>query len=108
MRQLMGFGLVIAFIAVSAWGIVHEFKKEEPPADAVAFTFATGRLESAADRLEQTHAYLGSYTGIDRDLFVGMDVAWASADEYCLQIAREGAWYHLAGPRGVAARGACT
>lgn len=100
--------MVIAFIAVSAWGIVHEFKKEAPPADTATFTFASNRLESAAKRLEQTHEYLGSYTGIDRDLFVGMDIALASEDRYCLQVAYEGGWYHLAGPHGVAARGACT
>jgi hypothetical protein len=107
MRQIMGFGMVLSFLALSAWGIVHEFKREKPPADAAAFTFATNRLESAAERLEQTHEYLGSYNGIDRDLFVGMDIAYASEDRYCLQIAREGAWYHLTGPNGVAMRGGC-
>lgn len=108
MRQVLGFLGVIAFILVCAWGIVHEFKREPPPADEVAFSYASDRLESAAGRLEQTHDYLGSYVGVDRDLFVGLDIAWANEDRYCLQLAREGGWYHLAGPDGEPARGACT
>jgi hypothetical protein len=107
MRQLMGFGLVIAAITVSAWGFVHELNREKAPPDARAFSYASVRLESASERLAQMHGILGSYVGIDRDLFVGMTIAYTRDDSYCLQLMREGHVYHRGGPGGSTQRGPC-
>jgi hypothetical protein len=108
MRQVLGFMTLLVAALACAWGIVHELKRDHAPNDAAAFTYARGQLGAASVRLEQMHDILGSYVGVDRDLFVGMTIAYTRPDTYCIQLMREGGWYHVTGPRGEPDRGACT
>ena len=107
MRQLISTLLLVGVLAASGWGWWNHRAQAGGPTDVAEYRYSDARLEAAADRLEQMHAYLGTYTGIDRDLFVGMTIASATEDAYCVQLMREGAWYHRKGPRGTTARGAC-
>jgi hypothetical protein len=99
--------MVLGALGLSAWGILREVNREQALPDAKAFTYAAYHLNAASERLAQMHGSLGSYVGIDRDLFVGMTIAYTRDDSYCLQLMREGYVYHRRGPAGSAQRGPC-
>jgi hypothetical protein len=107
MRQLLGFGMVLGALGLSAWGILREVNREQALPDAKAFTYAAYHLNAASERLGEMHGILGSYDGIPHDLIVGMTIAYASGGRYCIQLMREGHVYHRGGPGGSAQRGPC-
>lgn len=106
MRQLLGWLSVLVLLGGSAAG--WYFQRGGGAAKAAGVDpYADARLSAAAERLEQMGSYLGSYDGIPGDLIVGMNIAYATGDRYCVQLMTGGSWYHRAGPGGSAQPGAC-
>lgn len=109
MRQLIGWLSILAIFAGSGAGWYYQRDNAQAAlSDKAAFTYAEYNLGQAAKRIEQMGRILGSYDGIPGDLIVGMTIAYATGDRFCLHLLREGNWYHHAGPGGRTQRGTCT
>jgi hypothetical protein len=108
MRQLLSWLTLFAIFAGcgAGWYLQRDDAQAALP-DEAAFTYAEFNLGAAADRLEQMGEVLGSFDSIPSDLIVGMTIAYAGGDRYCIQLLREGSWYHRGGPGGSTQRGAC-
>lgn len=107
MRQLMGWLSIVAIFAGSGAGWYFQRDAQAAVPDRAAFTYAEYNLDQAAQKVEQMGQILGSFDGIPGDLIVGMTIAYAAGDRFCIHMLREGNWYHHAGPGGSTRRGAC-
>ena len=72
-----------------------------------AAEIAASELETAAGVLERYHKLFLTYSGANVDLFQGLRLARAGEGSYCLEVARTGGVWRLAGPGGAVAAGAC-
>ncbi len=108
MRQLIGWLTILAIFGGSGagWYLQRDDAQAALP-DEGASIYAEYNLGQAAKKIEQMGAILGSYSGIPSDLIMGMQIPYATGDRFCIQLMREGNWYHHAGPGGSAQRGAC-
>ena len=108
MRQLVGWlSVVVFFGACGAGWWLQRGPEAAQAADGAQFTYADHTLGQAAAKLEQMGAILGSYDSIPSDLIVGMTIRYASGQQYCVELMREGHWFHRAGPGGSTLRGRC-
>lgn len=108
MRQVLGWLSVLLFFgACGAGWYLQRGPEEAQAADATQFIYADYNLSQAAAKLEQLGSVLGSYDSIPADLIVGMTIRRAAGQQYCVELVREGHWFHRAGPGGATARGRC-
>lgn len=99
----------LAVLAASGWTLVQ--KDFRPTALSgtlpTAAEIAVSELKSAAGLLERYHKLFLTYSGANLELFQGLRLARAGEGSYCLEVARDGGVWRLAGPGGTVAAGAC-
>lgn len=109
MRQLFSWLTIVAIFAGCGAGWYYQRDNAQAAVpDKAAFTYAEYNFGQAAKKVTQMGEILGSFDGIPGDLIVGMTIAYATGDRFCIHMLREGNWYHHAGPGGSTQRGACT
>jgi hypothetical protein len=113
MTRGLGLLSLVASLAIGGYVLSGQMSTQSPAKakgmkaitvaqDAAA---ATG-LQQASSALEQSHALNGTYAGANLAGF-GVTLVRADASSYCLQTVSNGAVFHLAGPGGTPAGGAC-
>lgn len=82
--------------------VVHALSFRQSGAQAAA-----DELLSAATTLEKSHDLDETYTRADLSRYEDLVLAYASDSNYCIQVRKGREWYHLVGPGGIPASGAC-
>jgi hypothetical protein len=109
----MNRAIVLVLAAVAAFGVWRvalpaEKKASDATADAAVALLDTrtrARFSVAELNLETQRKLTGAYTGTAMP--DGTMLARADASSYCVQVGPPGTVWHLAGPGGTAATGAC-
>jgi len=100
---------LLAVLAASGWTLVQKNFRPTAPGGTLptGAEIAVSELETAAVVLERYHKLLLTYSGVDLEPFQDLRIARAGAGSYCLEVARDGGVWRLAGPGGTVAAGAC-
>jgi hypothetical protein len=112
---LRPFTFVVTIVALAASGVLYQHIRKDGVGGVLhSLSFrqsgsqvATDMLLSAATVLEDGYKAEQTYTRVDLTRFDGLVVAYAGVSNYCIQVEKSGKWYHLIGPSGIPAGGAC-
>ena len=110
-----GLGLVslVVSLGIGAYLFAHQTSTRSPGGNERAHVVSVAEdaaaataLQQASTALDQSHALNGSYAGASLAGF-GVTLVRADAAGYCIQTTSNGSVFHLAGPGGTIAAGAC-
>src|ERR671935_1058572 len=110
-----GLGLVslVVSLGIGAYLFAHQTSTRSPGGNDSAHVVSVAEdaaaataLQQASTALDQSHALNGSYAGASLAGF-GVTLVRADAAGYCMQTTSKGSVFHLAGPGGTIAAGAC-
>jgi hypothetical protein len=104
------FILVLGGLAVSGWSL---YQKDFQASRGGTVNLAHGRelayieLTAAGTSEAGAKAAIGTYADTDLRAFKDLKVVYANDTVFCLQVAKDGGTYHLAGPGSGPADGPC-